>query len=216
MPVSIVPSANVLVSGGGFVLNPNPTQPLFQDMVRIAPNPILYETIDPGLTITVQATGGCPPDKIPELITSITLVPGQGASGNTGIRNKIIKLVDIADKDVKDIPAFSAGDWIEPKMAYGSIASAPVPTLALPSPLIGYYGEKYFYDAEYIYASYYANTPDLKGSFYDIIEEEGIVPPINRLTAISLLEGRKFLELNKIPEDTEQISTDMFPPPIIP
>lgn len=215
MPVQIVPSPNVLVTGGTFVLRPNPQIPLFQDTPRIAPNPILYEPIDPALTITVQAVGGCPPPKIPELITSVTLVPGQGVSGGTGKGNTIISLVDIADKVVTDIPAFLFPNWQEPRMLYGTVGGFPSPTMALVSPLKGYYGEKYFYDAEYIYASYYANTPDFQGDFYDEIAE-GAVPSINRLTAISILEGRKFLELNKIPEGTESISTDLFPPPAIP
>lgn len=216
MPVEIVPNQEVLVTGDTFVLNPIPSVPLFQDMPRMGPNPILYETINPGLTITVQAAGGCPLPAFPELITSITLVPGQGASGGTGFGNNIVSLIDIADKPVPDIPDFRMSrGWVEPRMSYGNIVSPPVPTLALTAPLRGYYGEKYFYDAEYIYASYYRNAPEFTGAFYDEIAT-GSVPDVNRLVAISLLEGRRFLEFGKIPEGITEIETDLFPGPSIP
>jgi hypothetical protein len=100
-------------------------------------------------------------------------------------------------------------------MAYGSIGGPPSPTMTLVAPLKGYYGEKYFYDAEYVYASYYAKSPSFQGAFYDTIAE-GIVPDVNRLTAINLLQGRKFLEFSKIPPDAEEITLEMFPPPAIP
>ncbi len=216
MPVQIVPSPNVIVSGSSFVLNPAPSTVLFQDNIRTSANPLLYELISPSLTITVQAVGGCPDPVLPELITSISLVPGQGPSGGTGLGNSIVSLVDIADKPVPNIPEYSMQrGWIEPRMSYGNVASGPVPTLALVGPLRGYYGEKYFYDAEYIYASYYSGSPEFQGSFYDEIAE-GIVPDVNRLTAINLISGRKFLELGKIPEDAESITLEMFPPPAIP
>lgn len=215
MPVTIVPTPEVLVSGGGFVLKPNPTVPLFQDMTRLGPNPILYENISPSMTITVTGGEGCPAGTVPDFITSVTLVPGQGANGTTGIGNNIISLVDIADKPVKDIPAFKmSSGWVEPRITYGTVAGF-APTLSLVAPLKGYYGEKYFYDAEYIYASYYANSPELLGDFYESIAG-GAVPDVNRLTAISLLEGRRFLEFGKIPEGITEITTDIFPGPAIP
>lgn len=215
MPVQIVPTPNVVSTGGTFILNPNPSTVLFQETPRIGVNPMLYETIDPALTITVQAIGGCPLPALPELITSVTLVPGQGATGYTGAGNKIIKLVDIATKPVPDIPAFLMPQWFEPRMAYGAVAGPPSPTMALVAPLRGYYSEKYFYDAEYIYASYYANTPEFQGSFYGDIAE-GVVPDVNRLTSVSLLEGKKFLPLDQVPEGVTDLSTDMFPGPSIP
>jgi len=216
MPVQIVPNQEVLAAGAGFQLRPIGTVPLFQSTPRLGLAPILYETINPALTITVQAVGGCPLPALPELITSITLVPGQGPSGGTGIGNSIVSLVDIADKPVPNIPNFSMGaGWVEPRMAYGNIAGPPSPTMALVAPLKGYYGEKYFYDAEYVYASYYANSPNFQGSFYGDIAE-GVVPDVNRLTAINLLQGRKFLEFDKIPKDSEEITLEMFPPPAIP
>ena len=209
MPVVIVPN-NEVIGTGPFVLNPNPTVPLYQDMPRMAPNPILYETINPALTITVQATGGCPFPALPELITSITLIPGQGAGG-TGIGCNIIKLADIADRPVPDIPDFlmSMG-FLEPSMAYGTIAGPPSPTMALVAPLKGFYGEKYFYDAEYIYASYYRNSPALDPIDGSIVPNAPITEQ-NRLTSVSLLEGRKVLPFSDVPEGIEKITDDIFP-----
>lgn len=216
MPVKIVPNQEVLTVGANaFVMKPLPTVPLFQDMPRMGPNPMLYENINPGMTITVTGGEGCPPGVLPDFITSITLVPGQGPTGNSGIGNNIVSLVPIADRPVPDIPDFAMSrGWVEPRITYGTIAGF-APTLTLTAPLKGYYGEKYFYDAEYIYASYYANSPELLGDFYETIAG-GAVPDVNRLTAVSLLEGRKFLELGKIPEGITEITTDIFPPPAIP
>lgn len=214
MAVEIVPSNEVIVNGDSFILNPNPGAVKYQDSMRMGPNPMLYETINPGLKITVVATGGCPEPGLPDLITGIELVPGQ--NNGEGIGNSIVQLVDIADKEVVDIPEFAMdADWDEPRMEYGSIRSGPVKTLDLVTPLRGYYGEKYFYDAEYIYASYYRNTPEFQGDFYKSIEE-GIVPEVNRLTAISLLDGRRILEFKDIPEGITQIDTEYFPKDGIP
>jgi len=216
MPVVIVPNQEIITSGSGaFKMQPLPQQPLFQEQTRIGINPILYETINPAMSITVQAVGGCPFPKLPELITSVTLVPGQGATGYTGKGNNIVKLVDIADKAVPDIPAFLFPGWSEPRMQYGSISGPPSPTMTLVAPLRGYYGEKYFYDAEYIYASYYAKSPEFQGVFEESIAE-GAVPEVNRLTAINLLEGRKFLEFKSVPDGTTNLTTDIFPGPAIP
>jgi hypothetical protein len=215
MTVTIVPNQEVLAAGAGFQLQPIGTVPLFQTNPRLGLAPILYETINPAMSITVQAVGGCP-EPFLDLITSVTLVPGQGPSGGTGLGNSIVSLIDIADKPVPNIPNFSmSAGWVEPRMAYGSIAGPPSPTMTLVAPLKGYYGEKYFYDAEYVYASYYAKSPSFQGAFYDTIAE-GVVPDVNRLTAINLLQGRKFLEFSNIPPDAEEITLEMFPPPAIP
>ena len=211
MPVVIVPNNEVLGTGP-FVLNPNPTVPLYQDTARIAPNPILYETINPAMTITVQAVGGCPVNLLPELITSITLVPGQGITGGTGSGCNIIKLSDIADRPVTDIPAFLLPAFAEPSITYGTIAGPPSPTMALVAPLKGFYGEKYFYDAEYIYASYYRNSPTLDPIDGSITPNAPITDQ-NRLTSVSLLEGKKVLPFADVPEGIEKITNDLFPGP---
>ena len=209
MPVVIVPNNEVLGTGP-FVLNPNPTVPLYQDTARIAPNPILYETINPALTITVQATGGCPLPLLPELITSITLVPGQGVSGGTGSGCNIIKLSEVADRPVTDIPDFLLPKFVEPSITYGTIVGPPSPTMALVAPLKGFYGEKYFYDAEYIYASYYRNSPTLDPIDGSITPNAPITKQ-NRLTSVSLLEGKKVLPFADVPEGIEKITADLFP-----
>ena len=214
MPVAIVPN-NEVIGTGPFLLNPNPTVPLYQATPRIAPNPILYETINPTLTITVQATGGCPLPILPELITSITLVPGQGVTGNTGSGCNIIKLADIADRPVIDIPAMLSPAFVEPSITYGTITGPPSPTMALVAPLKGFYGEKYFYDAEYIYASYFSNSPALDPVDGTITPNAPITKQ-NRLTSVSLLEGRKILPFADLPEGLEKITTDIFPGPGFP
>lgn len=211
--VEIVPNQEVLTSGlgfsGDFFLKPLPQVPLFQQTPRISPYPILYENINPGMTITVTATGGCPVGTIPNLITGITLEPGQAKSGIKA--NTIVSLVDIAEDPVNDIPDFNMSSaWSEPRITYGKIVSPPVPTLSLVAPLKGYYGEKYWYDTEYIYASYYANTPEFTGDFYEIISK-GITPKENRLTAISLLQGRRILKFSDLPADIDQIKAEYFP-----
>ena len=209
MPVVIVPNNEVLGTGP-FVLNPNPTVPLYQDTARIAPNPILYETINPALTITVQATGGCPLPLLPELITSITLVPGQGVSGGTGSGCNIIKLSEVADRPVTDIPDFLLPKFVEPSITYGTIVGPPSPTMALVAPLKGFYGEKYFYDAEYIYASYYRNSPTLDPIDGSITPNAPITKQ-NRLTSVSLLEGKKVLPFADVPEGIEKITAELAP-----
>lgn len=213
MPVKIVPNNEVLTDGSsGFILDPSPTTPLYQDMVRLGPNPILYETINPGMTITVQAIGGCPLPGLPELITSITLIPGE-STGGSGSGCNIIALSEIADKPVTDIPEFLLPQFYEPSMQYGSIAGPPSPTMALVAPLRGFYGEKYFYDAEYIYASYYRNS-----QLYDPVDGKAPKTPTNanRLTSVSLLGGKKVLLFENIPKDIDQIEVEMFPSPGIP
>ena len=206
MPVKIIPSPEVIVTGNTFLLKPSPGTPVFGDYVRTGVMPLLYENINPGLSITVTGGEGCPPGTIPDFITSITLVPGQ--NNGTGQGNTIVSVIDLADGPISDIEEFNMAKlWSEPRISYGTIAGF-APTLTLVAPLKGYYSEKYFYDAEYIYASYYRNSPefnplnpDNKVSIFDV----------NRLTAVNLLQGRRILEFKDIPEDTEKISTDLFP-----
>lgn len=210
----IIPNAEVLTGGigvvGDFFLKPSPTVPLFQDTVRMGPYPMLYENINPSMSITVSGGEGCPSGTIPDFITSITLIPGQNRGGGKG--NTIVQLAEIADEPIKDIPEFlmSAG-WIEPRMSYGSVGGF-APTLTLVAPLRGYYGEKYFYDAEYIYASYYRNSPE----FNPEITSGPSIFDVNRLTAVSLLDGRQILEFKDIPEGIGQIKKKYFPKPGIP
>lgn len=211
----IIPNAEVITGGfgvvGDFFLNPAPQVPLFQDTMRMGPYPMLYENINPSMAITVSGGEGCPAGTIPDFITSITLIPGQNNGGGKG--NTIVQLADIADKPVKDIPQFLMGaGWSEPRMSYGSI-SGFAPTLTLVAPLRGYYGEKYFYDAEYIYASYYRNSPEFNPA--DPSKKVSILD-VNRLTAVSLLEGRRILEFKDIPKNISQIETEYFPKQGIP
>ena len=170
MAVVIVPNAEVLTPGaGGFVLNPLPTVPLYQTTPRLGPNPMLYETISPSMTITVQGTGTCFAPPLPELITSVSLIPGQG-TGGVGAGCSIVKLIDLALEQglsVTDIPQYlMTGGFLEPSMVYGTIFGPPAPTMALVAPLKGFYGEKYFYDAEYIYCLLYTSPSprDQRGS----------------------------------------------------
>jgi hypothetical protein len=206
MPVKIVPSNEVIVTGDTFLLKPSPGAPVFGDYVRTGIMPLLYENINPGLTITVIGGEGCPAGTIPDFITSITLVPGQNNGSGKG--NSVVSVIELADGPIPDIPEFnmSAG-WSEPRMSYGTIAGF-APTLALVAPLRGYYGEKYFYDAEYIYASYYRNSEEFSPLNTDT---KASINNVNRLTAVSLLEGKRTLKFNDIPKDIEQITTDLFP-----
>lgn len=206
MPVKIVPNNEVIVTEDTFLLRPSPGTPVFGDYERTGIMPLLYENINPELSITVVGGEGCPAGVVPDMITSITLVPGQNNGSGQG--NTIVSLIDIADKAVNDISEFnmSAG-WSEPRISYGTIAGF-APTLTLVAPLKGYYGEKYFYDAEYIYASYYRNSPE----FTPTNSEENISTlDVNRLTAVSLLDGKRILKFEDIPKDIDQITTDLFP-----
>lgn len=216
MAVVIVPNAEVLTPGaGGFVLNPAPTVPLYQTTPRLGPNPMLYETISPTMTITVQGTGTCGGPPLPELITSVSLIPGQGVGG-TGAGCSITKLIDLALEQgisVTDIPQYLMQmGFLEPSMVYGTIAGPPSPTMALPNPLKGFYGEKYFYDAEYIYASWFKNSPALD-PVDGTIAPNAPIDQQNRLTSISLLGGKKqlpFADL-ELPEGVNQITDSVFP-----
>lgn len=211
MPVLVVPNDEVLLGGTSFTLNPAPTVPLYQDTPRFGVNPILYETISPTMTLTVQG-GDC--GGVPELITSLSLVPGSG-SGNSGSGCNIVSLANIADRPVNDIPEFLLPAFDEPSMRYGTVAGAASTTMSLVAPLRGFYGEKYFYDAEYMYASYFKNSPALDPASGKIAPNAPIEDK-NRLASVSLLGGKKQLLFDDLPEDAEQITDDMFPSPGIP
>lgn len=212
MAVLLVPNAEVVGSPTGpFQLIPAPGVPLYQDMPRMGVNPILYETISPSMNITVKAVGGCP-DPLMDLVTSITMLPGTGGTSGPGCN--IISLVDIADRPVIDIPDFlmSAG-FVEPNMQYGSIAGPPSPVMTLVAPLRGFYGEKYFYDTEYIYASYYKNTP-----VFDPVDGVAPISPNkeNTLSLISLLRGKQTIPFSAIPPASEKIRAENFTGPSVP
>ena len=217
MAVAIVPNAEVLSTGAlAFVLRPNPTVPLYQTEPRIGINPMLYETISPTMTITVTGTGTCGPLALPELITSITILPGQGVGG-VGAGCSIVSLSEIAASypgtPPVDIPQMLIqGGFLEPSMVYGTVISPGAPTLALVAPLRGFYGEKYFYDAEYIYASYYRNSPALDPVDGTIAPNAPITRQ-NRLTSVSLLEGKKQMPFSAVPPLTETITDDSFTGP---
>ena len=206
MPVALVATPEVITGPAGpFLLQPAPQVPLYQESVRTAPNPILYENISPSMTITVQATGGCPLPVLPELITSVSIFPGQATNSGTGCN--ITKLVDIADKPVPNLPDFLLPKFVEPYIQYGAIAGPPAPTMSLVAPLRGLYGEKYFYDSEYIYASYYRNTPT-----FDPVDGKAPISinKQNRLTSINLLKGKQRMPFDTIPKDISEITTDLF------
>ena len=84
---------------------------------------MLYETISPTMTITVQGTGTCGGPPLPELITSVSLIPGQG-TGGVGAGCSIVKLIDLALEQglsVTDIPQYlMSGGFLEPSMVYGT------------------------------------------------------------------------------------------------
>ena len=209
LSVTLVGTPEVITGPTGpFVLNPNPTTPLFSNEPRTATSPILYETISPTMTITATATGFCPPAPVPvpNLITSIAIFPGQAQNSGTGC--SITKLADLADRPVTNLPDYQLPIFNEPYMQYGSFAGPPSATMSLVTPLRGLYGEKYFYDSEYIYASYE------KGQF------NGKTPTSpskeNRLTSINLLKGKQTIPFSALPEGIDSISTDLFTGPASP
>lgn len=193
MPVSLVANPEFITPPSGpFVFNPLPQVPLYTDMVRMAPNPILFEVINPAMILTVQATGGCPFPALPELITSVTLTPGNKQRKGCSI----LAMTETAKEVVIDIPEFSAG-FSTPFMQYGSMTYAPgVPTAVLPVPLKGYYTEKYWYDNEYIFATYY--------------QEERPPTTVNTLTLVDLLFGERTIPFSTIDRNKPQIGKDDF------
>ena len=80
--------------------------------------------------ITAIGVGGCPSPNFPELITGIR-IEGTGCS--------ILKIADVAYEQgypiPQNIPEMTQG-FDEPFVEYGSIVSAPVPSLSLVNPLI--------------------------------------------------------------------------------
>lgn len=196
--VTLTPNEEVLVSGTTFTLKPTATKPLYSTEVRSGLDPVLYETINPTLSIEVVAEGICPPipPGTPNLITSITLSPGQSFAAGKGC--SILQ----GPVGVTDLPEFSLPQFNEPQMQYESITFPPpgVPVGTLVTPLKGYYSEKYFYDQEYIFATYYeTQTP----SRFD------------KLTYVDLINGNKTIPLNEITEllakaETGRITSKLF------
>jgi hypothetical protein len=197
--VTLTPNEEVLVSGTTFTLKPTATKPLYSTEVRSGLDPVLYETINPSLSIEVVAAGICPPipPGTPNLITSITLTPGTTFAAGKGC-SILQGPVGVTDLEQFNMPLFN-----EPSMQYGTITFPPpgVPVGTLVAPLKGYYSEKYFYDQEYIFATYYqTQTP----SRFD------------KLTYVDLINGNKTIPLNELTgilakQDTGRITSKTFP-----
>lgn len=201
--VTLTPNEEVLVSGTTFTLKPTATKPLYSAEVRSGLDPVLYETINPTLSIEVVAAGICAPPSpplppaTPNLITSITLTPGQTFAAGKGC--SILQ----GPVGVTDLPEMSLPQFSEPAMQYGSITFPPpgVPVGTLVAPLKGYYSEKYFYDQEYIFSTYYeTQTP----SRFD------------KLTYVDLINGNKTIPLNELTEllakqGDGRITSKLFP-----
>jgi hypothetical protein len=92
--------------------------------------------------------------------------------------------------------------FAEPSITYGSIAyPTPVPVGTLLKPLTGYYSERYFYDAEYIFATYYATQTPSR---------------VDKMTLIDPLVGKKTIPLTELSAiltkaDNGRINKTMFP-----
>ena len=207
MPITLVATPECITPPTGpFVLKPVPTVPLYSTEPRTAQNPILYETISPSLTITAQSDGQiCPPILFPNLITSVAIFPGQSPNSGTGC--SIMGMSPIADGTVNNLPEYNLPVFDEPYMQYGSVAGPPSITKTLTTPLQGFYGEKYFYDSEYIYASFYKNSPE-----FDPISGKAPISPTrtNRLTSMNLLKGKQTINFSEIGSDVQQIGNDLF------
>jgi len=207
MPVALVPNEQVLGGGaatGAFVFNPAPNTVLYQEDPRIGPHPNIYELISPSMRVDVVATGGCPDPKIPELITGIFVRPGHGHPTAAGPGCTIDTMIDLAPEKIPDIPEMlMSNGFNEPYMEYGSISSPPVRALSLPSPLIGYISEKYFYDAEFIYATYYDPYGDPIPEYFPLIKQ-------NRMTAITLLNGKRSKLFSEFDSDLSEVTDAMF------
>ena len=198
MTITMTPSAEVLVtSPTTFELRPLPGTPLYSEEPRHGEYPWLYEPINPALVITVVATGVCPGATIvqPELINSVTLTPGLQVGAGPGCS------IEEGPELVPNIPEMQLPLFSEPSITYGTLAFAPgVPTAVLTTPLTGYYSERYFYDAEYIFSTYYKTQAPNRS---------------DKLTLIEPLTGKKELpltELVKILEkaDNGRIDKTMF------
>ena len=197
MTVTMTPNAQVLVtSPTTFELRPTPTTPLYSETPRTGLYPWVYETINPALSIECVATGVCPGGTVvqPELITGMTLTPGHAVGTGPGC--------SILVGPVSNIPEMQLPLFAEPQIAYGSIAyPTPVPVGTLLAPLTGYYSERYFYDAEYIFATYYATQTPTR---------------VDKMTYIAPLEGKKTIPLTELTEilakaDNGRINKSMFP-----
>ena len=195
--VTMTPSSQVLVtSPTTFELRPTPTTPLYSETPRTGEYPWLYETINPALSIECVAAGICPPipPGTPNLITGMTLTPGHAVGTGPGC--------SILVGPVSNIPEMQLPLFAEPSISYGSMTyGAGVPTATLIAPLTGYYSERYFYDAEYIFATYYATqTPSRT----------------DKMTLIDPLVGKKTIPLTELTEilekaDNGRINKSMFP-----
>ena len=178
--VTLIPNSQVLVSGTNFTLKPTATEPLYSTETRSGPDPILYETINPQLSIEVAATGVCLTPPVPNLITSITLSAGQSFADGKGCT------ITEGPAGVTDLPEMSLPQFNEPAIEYGTITYAPgVAVGTLVTPLKGYYSEKYFYDQEYIFATYYENPTPSK---------------FDKLTYVDLINGNKTIPFNELTE----------------
>ena len=195
--VTMTPSPQVLVtSPTTFELKPTPTTPLYSEEPRTGDMPWLYETINPALSIEVVAAGICPPipPGTPNLITSMTLTPGHAVGTGQGC--------SILVGPVSNIPEMQLPLFAEPSMTYGSMSyGAGVPTATLIAPLKGYYSERYFYDAEYIFATYYETQAPNR---------------TDKMTLIDPLVGKKTIPLTELTEvlakaDNGRIDKSMFP-----
>jgi len=191
MPVQLVTTPSCIVTGNTFKLVPAPNYVKYVEETRpMGIYPWLYEIINPSTVITAIGVGGCPEPNFPELITGIR-IEGTGCS--------ILKIADVAYEQgypiPQNIPEMTQG-FSEPFVEYGSIVSAPVPSLSLVNPLIGYYSEKYFHDSEWIFGTFYeTETERLKNNF----------------TSVDLLRGWRKMNLEDIPPEVDQLTSEDFP-----
>lgn len=192
----MTPNPQVLVtSPTTFELKPTPTTPLYSETPRTGLNPWLYETINPALSIECVAAGVCPGVTVatPELITGMTLTPGHAVGTGPGC--------SILVGPVSNIPEMQLPLFAEPSMTYSTITyGAGVPLATLVAPLKGYYSERYFYDAEYIFATYYTTQAPNR---------------IDKLTLIDPLVGKRTMPLTELTailakSDIGRINKSMF------
>ena len=195
MSVFLVTTDTCIVTGNTFEIIPPPNFVKYVNEVRpVGMHPWLYEIISPSVTITAQAGQGC---GLSASIPDLDLITGIDIDC---IGCTIARVADVAFEEgyriPQDIPEMTTG-FNEPFMQYGSIVSPlPVPTLTLPNPLIGYHSEKYFHDSEWIFGTFYeTETEILKNNF----------------TSVDLLRGWRKLNLEDIPVDDDQLTSEDFP-----
>ena len=191
MPVQLVTTPSCIVTGNTFKLVPAPNYVKYLEETRpMGEYPWLYEIINPSTVITAIGVGGCPPPKVPELITGIR-IEGTGCS--------ILKIADVAYEQgypiPQNIPEMTQG-FNEPFVEYGSITSPPVPSLSLVNPLIGYYSEKYFHDSEWIFGTFYETETDILKNNY---------------TSVDLIRGYRKMNLEDVPPEVDQLTSEVFP-----